>query len=58
MAKPRKMRISFSGTPKEIELKRKRADIQLKILNSKTRAEGDKLQKQLAQVNKKLRALK
>ena len=52
------MRISFSGSPKEIELKQIRAKIQMKILNSKSKKEEEPLQRQMAQINKRLRALR
>ena len=53
-----KQRISFSGTPREIELKKRRVSIQLKILNSKSKKEEMPLQRQLSNINRKLRELR
>ncbi len=54
----KKQRISFSGSEREVELKKKRTSIQLKILNSKSKKEEAPLQKQLTAINKRLRGLR
>lgn len=51
----KKFRVSFSGSDKEIELKKKRADIVLAIMRSKRKSEQDELQRRLSIINTKIR---
>ncbi len=53
----KKMRIAFSGSGKLINLKQKRAKIQLQILNTKSKLTENILQTEMKTLNKKIKEI-